>query len=275
MTRLLELAFSLALVICAKGQELSKCPEGWEIQMQYVNMDPTYGPGSMVFNASLPNLNTGGYVGVPQVGSYQQDSSVNSGEQGRIDVITGCDSETECCKGPINIQGRMPLRNPYKYKQTPLTITLQGDACGGSGQSGCYISDTFVHPPTCTLYAVDCSYCGDEGLVTDDNKASFVLGCTHAVDICDDCIGIKGPTDAKLDSLSLLSETNSFYSIIVSWEQDYQGKVEVGVICDLKSTEDGKYLEEAVLPASFSVMPKGSVLVKTTAFRVNDYSTTK
>eukprot|EP01024_Parvocaulis_polyphysoides_P072686 TRINITY_DN9256_c0_g1_i1.p1 TRINITY_DN9256_c0_g1~~TRINITY_DN9256_c0_g1_i1.p1 ORF type:complete len:279 (-),score=14.72 TRINITY_DN9256_c0_g1_i1:220-1056(-) len=260
-------------VIFIRAQEFQSCPLSWTLEMVHAKLNPTYGPGNMTFNATIQDFNEG-YIGVPQVRAYRQDSGVSGQEEGHVNKITGCDAETECCTGGIIVEGSMRLRNPYQYRNTSLTIAVQGDTCSGAGQSGCYISETFVHPPTCALYAVDCSYCGAEGLVTDDNKAGLVLACTHPVDICDDCIGVKGPANANLESLSLLYNTQSFYSIVINWEEDYQGKVEIGVICDLKSIENGAYLDQPVIPASFRVMPKGSVLVKTTAFRVNNYTMT-
>eukprot|EP01023_Acetabularia_acetabulum_P015990 TRINITY_DN17877_c0_g2_i2.p1 TRINITY_DN17877_c0_g2~~TRINITY_DN17877_c0_g2_i2.p1 ORF type:complete len:310 (+),score=25.40 TRINITY_DN17877_c0_g2_i2:90-1019(+) len=121
----------------------------------------------------------------------------------------------------------------------------------------------------CGLFAVDISYCGSDGLVTDQQSAKIVLACNSSISgICSSCITVSGPKDGSISYVSSVDNTSSHFEIHVKWDdKDYQGPVQVSTEkCNLIREQDGEPLKP-VVPMRFNSVEK--VMVRPTAYRIN------
>jgi hypothetical protein len=65
------------------------------------------------------------------------------------------------------------------------------------------------------------------GLQTDQTRAHIRLLCTHPVSICQECIGIDGPSQGSVSDFKPIDQHQYAYDIYVGWEEGYRGPVRI------------------------------------------------
>lgn len=124
----------------------------------------------------------------------------------------------------------MRIKDPFVCQTNPFQVTGWGEVkyhYQDCGKVDFAQKSELCYPPTCRFYAVDSTYRGGEGIVTDKHSGEFVLVCTQKPKICKDCIIVRGPHNWKIEHFSRLKDSTLSFYIQISWGDDYSGPITI------------------------------------------------
>eukprot|EP01026_Neomeris_dumetosa_P050285 TRINITY_DN4406_c1_g1_i1.p1 TRINITY_DN4406_c1_g1~~TRINITY_DN4406_c1_g1_i1.p1 ORF type:complete len:287 (-),score=15.59 TRINITY_DN4406_c1_g1_i1:303-1163(-) len=216
------------------------------------------------FQPEQPSSGADFYVYFRATVLFSQPTPVPSGDDfqiypnGSINTIqppSGCE-EAKCAAWLAD--GYVELNNFWSASST--TVQLKIDSCQAS-----YVVD---HPPLCYPYGVYQPHCASIGPVSDKPEANIVVACSESIsgfclpDLLN-CLEVSGPENFTLVAAQDIEPSDFAYTqLSISWKDfdpDYNGKVTIGLTCDLKDNV-GQSLIRPIAPYTLTKVPKATIM---------------